>query len=120
MILPIPKYFRILKGVTFDYPFQYLVGSSTTSSPVNLTGYTGIWTITYTGGSTVYNSSASPGQSGVFFGGQSNQPTNGMINLIINRTDTAVIPWKTATYTFQLIDTLNNEYQLLNGGIGVI
>ena len=110
--------------MTFDYPFQYLVGTLNASAPIDLTGYTGSLILTSTNGLTVYsryNSSASPGTSGVFFGGQSHTPTNGIIDLVIIAADTAAITWPSpASYTFSLTDTHSVVSLVLTGTFGIV
>jgi hypothetical protein len=57
---------------------------------------------------------------GVYFGGDSVDYANGIIELYISSSDTSSIPWDTAQYQFALTDTNENTYVLLQGGIGVI
>lgn len=123
MLLPASKLLKVIGGVTFNYPFQYFLGSPQNFAIQNLTGWSGAWTITWTKpspGRLTLTTGATPGTSGVFFGGPSNDLTNGRINLVLVPTDTATIPWTVATYILNLTDPLNNVYQLLKGGIGVV
>lgn len=124
MLLPASKLLKVVKGVTFDYPFQYFIGTPQNFTIQNLTGWHGAWIITWespgSGGQTTLTTGNSPGESGVFFGGPTDDPTTGRIDLVIVPTDTAMIPWTIATYILNLTDPLNNEYQLLAGGIGVV
>ncbi len=123
-ILPVPKLFKVIKGGTFDYRFQYLSGNSTSSTPVNLTGYTARWTITtlvapYTTLAT-YTTGGALGVSGVVFGGDLHDPATGIIDLIISSTDTAAITWTTARYNLTITDSFNVVSPLLTGSIGVV
>jgi hypothetical protein len=121
MILPAPKYFRIVKNITFDYRFTYATGTSIEPAAIDLTGYIGSLVLTLSNGDLItYTTGGSPGTSGVFFGGDNDDPTNGIIDLIITATDTGNIEWTQATYSFEIIDPLANVYLLLVGGFGVV
>jgi hypothetical protein len=118
--LPAPKLLKVIKGATFDYTFQMLSGVVGNAESIDLTGNTGIWTIIPNNGNPIiYTTSASPGSSGVFFGGNTNDPTNGFIQLMITASDTTAIAWTTGTYTFSLSDG-GVVTVLLGGGIGVV
>jgi hypothetical protein len=117
--LPNQKLLKIIKGATFDYTFQFSLGQPGSSSTFNLTNYTGSWVITPGIGSPItYTTGGSAGASGVFFGGDAGDPTNGMIDLVISASDTAVIPWTIGTYTFSIASG-GVVTELLSGGIGI-
>lgn len=119
--LPAPKLLRIVPNTTFDYAFQFILGmpGPGNSDTFDLTGYTGTWTITPNDGSPVtYTSGGDPADSGVFFGGQQGDLTNGSIDLVITAADVSAITWTSGTYTFSLS---NNDVvtPVLKGVIGV-
>jgi hypothetical protein len=95
--------------------FKYLKGTSESGTQVDLTNCTGTWTITWTDGSVAYTNDDSVDGTGVFFP----NPPQGFINLTLSADATTEIPWTFATYTFDLIDPVNGEYRLLDGGIGI-
>ena len=122
MILPATKLFKVIKGTTFDYRFQYLMGNQSSSAPIPLTGYTAQWIITPpTGTATTYTTTLNGNGSGVKFGGDPADPTNGIIDLVISATDTAAIVWRTATHALVLTSPSPvHVTELMTGGMGVI
>jgi hypothetical protein len=117
---PAHKSFRVTAGVTFDYRFQYL---DSASGAIDLTPYTASWTVSWVQGTTVYNNvpaSSMPSQTGVVFGGDSGNPTNGTIDLVFSASDTATFPWTLATYDLRLVHTINGAtFDLLTGAISI-
>lgn len=124
MITPASKLFRVIKGSTFQYRFQYLSGTPQSSVPINLTGYSATWAINWTVpsvGHTYYTTALTPSGSGVVFGGgPPATPSNGIIDLIISSTDSAAIPWTTAQHQFGITDTGGVTLVLITGGIAVV
>jgi hypothetical protein len=123
MILPANHLFKVIQGATFDFRFQFRYGPQASVVPVDLTDYTGTWTITSFDGLTTYASyttGASPGQSGVFFGGDLSDHTTGIIDLVIVGNDTAALSWTTAAYTFSVALPSESPVPLLEGHIAVI
>jgi hypothetical protein len=138
-VLPINKYFRVILGATFDYPFQYLSGVPGNATPVDLTGYTGAWTLHTPDGIVTYTTGASPGESGVFFSmaesphypmptlypaptdypGPLIYASTGVIDLVISASDTAAITWKTIKYNLSITSPLSVVTNLLTGSINV-
>lgn len=101
MILPVLKTFTVTKGVTFDYRFQWMQGVPTSALPQPLTGYTASMAITDWQGVNTYMTlhvGAVLGASGIYFGGDVGDPSNGIIDIIIADTDTATFTWSTARY----------------------
>jgi hypothetical protein len=123
-ILPANKLLKIIVGTTFDYPFQYLVGTPSSSAPFNLTGYTAEWTIVPNGGfiPVTYTTVPTTHGSAVVFGGDGDDPTTGIIDLVISATDSAAIPWLTGVYTLALYSPASPSVvtQLLGGGVGIV
>lgn len=123
MILPANKLFRLIRGVTFDYRFSFLLGAPGSSTGFNLTGYTASWVLTSTDNLTTlatYTTGAASGHSGVFFGGDNNDPTNGIIDLVISDTDTAALIWTRAYHQLALTAPDTTRIELIKGGINVI
>lgn len=121
MILPVLKTFTVTKGTTFTYRFQWLQGVPTSAVPQPLTNFTASMAITSWNGATTYltlATGAAPGASGIFFGGAQNDPTNGVIDIVIAASNTAAFTWTTARYN--LVLTGNSQtYRLLYGSMGV-
>lgn len=117
---PAHKLFSIFKGTTFDYPFQFSLGQPGSAAPVNLSGYSFAWTITWRSGTHTYASGATQGSSGVFLGGPTNDLTSGVIDLVIVAADTATLPWTTATHVLTVTTPTAQVYPLIAGGIGVV
>src|SRR5947209_1833423 len=111
-VLPAAKYFRVIKGITFDYRWVYLQGSSAQS----LVGYTARWYITSLDGLTTYmtlSTGALAGQSGVFFGGDAHDPTNGVVDLVISAADTAALTWTAAAHQLVFTTPTNTTVELM-------
>lgn len=124
MIQPASILFRVIKGTTFTYAFQYLLSTPETSTPVNLAGYSATWSINWTApstGQTLYTvqNGVAANTSGIYFGGPTNDKTTGIITLVIGSADTQSIPWSTAIHQFGITDTAGATQVLFNGGIGV-
>lgn len=101
MILPVLKPLTLTRGVTFDYRFQWLQGVPTSALAQPLAGYTAAMAITDWQGATTYmtlHTGAVNGSSGIYFGGDQNDPSNGIIDIIIDSVDTATFAWPTARY----------------------
>ena len=101
MILPVLKNFTLAKGVGFSYPFQWNQGTPNSALPQNLTGYTASCPLTNYNGTTTYQtlaSGATQGTSGIFFGGQTNDPTNGIITIVLIGSDITALPVTNARY----------------------
>lgn len=146
MILPAQKYLRVIRGATFDYPFQFLDAIEGDTTPIPLNGYTATWTITYDGGQTVYSNvmpialggqfatlvsqvgaiqigapgSTATGRSGVIFGGTGLDLSTGQIDMLITATDTANIPWTNATYLLEVTNPLGAVLPLMEGALAVV
>ena len=143
---PARKLLRIVPNTSFDYQFQYLNGTPASSSgPISLLGLIGIWTIRFTNNALLVLTSNIPtamGQlglrssqplhlqagilggvpqalhSGVYFGGVDNQPTNGLIDLVLTEDDVRAHSWAGSTYTFQITDPVTTlTTTLLTGAL---
>lgn len=119
--LPVLKSFTITPGVVFDYPFVYYQGVPTSQYPLNLTGATAQLLITDPQSDVLLtlNSGVTAPASGIYFGGQEQDPTNGTIDIVISATDTQVA-WQYAKYEMILTTQTLGEQQLLYGSFSVI
>ncbi len=116
MVLPSNHLLKYVPGVEFDFRFQYIAGSAGSTTPVNLTNYLPTWIITDVNGDiTSYNLSV-PGHSGVFFGGDTNNLTTGIIDLILISNDTTAL-LEPAQYQFNITPNDGAEIPLLFGAI---
>lgn len=119
MILPVLKTFTLTRNVTFDYRFQWLQGVPPSAVPQNLTNWTGVLTITdWQGVNTLMTlrTGAVRGATGIYLGGTQADPTNGIIDIIIQNIDSANITWPSARYTFDLTEPNGvTNYNLLYG-----
>lgn len=123
MIIPQTYFFKVIAGATFDYPFRYMAGGINSNTPQDLTNYTASWQITSLDGSVVYNTYSNNtiyGNSGVFFGGDSHDPANGQIDLVINAYDSGNLAWTVAAYTFSVKPSPYVEVPVLVGQLNVI
>jgi hypothetical protein len=123
MFLPVYKPFTVTPGIPFGYRFLYAQGRPGSSTPTNLTGWSGQLRITNGSGTTVYltlSTGASPGTTGIFLGGDTNTPANGLIDLVIDATDAALITWSYARYGLQMTDTSNVPRPLLYGSFTAV
>jgi hypothetical protein len=121
IILPVLKTFAFTRGVDFLYRYQYLQGVPTSARPINLTGASATLTLTSWDGLTTYKtltSGATPGTSGIFFGGGTHNPLDGTIDIVIVAADTSTFTWKYARYNMSLITTLCGDQRLLYGSFG--
>lgn len=110
MLLPVLKNFSVAKGVGFDYRFQWNQGIPISDVPTNLSLYEGVLTISNYNGSMVYSvltSGATSGESGIFYGGASQTPSNGIIDIVIIEADTYALDFSTARYKFMMTPTAN-------------
>lgn len=133
-VLPASKHFKIWKGSTFYYRFQYLQNNS--STPIDLTGYTGtliiknladtqtyliITDVTQQGLGSTRELLGAAGMGSVSangslaFGG-----VNGTVDITILAGATSGFTWTTGHYELLVSDRLGNIIPLLTGGIGVI
>jgi hypothetical protein len=123
MIIPQTYFFKLVAGATFDYSFRLMAGGINTTTPQDLTEYTAIWQITSLDGKTVYDTytnNSIVGNSGVFFGGESYNPTNGQIDLIINAYDSGNLNWTKAAFTLTVSPTPYIVTSILVGQLNVI
>lgn len=58
--------------------------------------------------------------SGVYFGGDSGDPANGIVDLVISANDTSNITWSLAQYRLVLNDPTGVVIVILAGGMGVV
>jgi hypothetical protein len=130
-MFPLPKLFQVTKGSLFDYRWQYVYGDPASNAPVDLTPYTATWVIASADGATIYEtytSGGTPGTSGVFFGGDTDDPHTGIIDLVITASDTRAISWTTARHYFTLTGSGSTYFSpgnygpllVMQGGIGII
>lgn len=90
---------------------------------MNLTGASASCALTSWNGLTTYQtlvSGATPGTSGIFFGGDESDPTNGIIDIVIVFTDTAAFTWKYARYNLALTTTVFGLQRLMYGSFAVV
>lgn len=123
MFLPVYKQFTVTKGVLFDYRFQYQQGVPGTSRLVDLTAATASCALTSWDGLTTYLtlvSGGSPSNSGLFFGGNQNDPTNGIIDIVIKQSDTAAFTFKYARYNLSLTTGTFGQQRLMYGQFAVV
>lgn len=123
MILPVLKNFTCAKGVGFDYPFRWNQGSPNSSLAHNLTGYTATMPLTNYNGTTTYqtlSTGASAGSSGIFFGGGSSDPTNGIIEIVLTGSDITALPVTNARYKLWLTPSGGQPIWLMYGVFTVI
>jgi hypothetical protein len=94
-----------------------------TSRLVDLTAATASCALTSWDGSITYltlTSSASPGTSGLFFGGNQVDPTDGIIDIIIKPSDTNAFTFKYARYNLSLTTGTFGQQRLMYGQFAVI
>ena len=58
--------------------------------------------------------------SGVYLGGSTNDPSNGIVQLFLSATDTTTLAWQNAFYTFAIVDPYQVSTVLLAGNIATI
>ncbi len=116
MIVPGNYLMEYIPGVQFDFRFQYMQGGSASNTPVNLTGYTPTWIVTNANGSIYTYGLGSTNSSGVFFGGQTQTPTNGIIDLILTAIATENLP-SPSQYQFYLAAPSSTPIPLLYGSL---
>lgn len=122
MIISAHHTFKVVRGATFDFRLQYRLGPQTSVVPVDLSPYSAQWTITSLDGNTIYNqfdNGGIIGTSGVFFGGDSNDPTNGIIDLVLTEFDTIDITWTQAAYWLTVRPPTLQVIPLLSGSMAV-
>ena len=123
MILSVLKMFTVTKADLFDYRFQYQQGVPGTGQSVNLTAATASCALTSWDGLTTHQtlvSGATPGTSGLFFGGSNSDPTNGIIDIVIIPADTTNFTWKYARYNLALTTTAFGLQRLMYGSFAVV
>lgn len=112
------------KGVTFDYRFQYLQGVPVSALPEPLAQFSGSMAITNWNVTTTYKTlttGAVGGQSGLFYGGSTQDPTNGIIDIVLIPSDTAAFTFQTARYTLGLTNLSNSVVTwLMYGAVNVV
>lgn len=120
-MLPVLKPFTITPGVVFDYSFTYYQGVPTSQYPLDLTDATAQLEIEDAQGNILLtlNSGVTAPASGIYFGGQEQDPTNGTIDIVISSTDTRV-DWQYAKYEMVLTSLTLGQQQLLYGSFAVI
>jgi hypothetical protein len=120
-VLPANKLLKIVRGTSFDYGFQYLLGTPGSALPADLTGFTANWVISPSGAAPViYTTTLNGYGSGVIFGGGTD-PTTGIIDLVIAYQDTAAIDWMVGIYSLALMTPAGNTViQIMVGSIGVV
>jgi hypothetical protein len=122
MVLPVLKNFTVTKGVTFSYPWQWLIGVVGSNTAQNLTGYTGTMAITDWNAATTYKTLVTGNTlpaSGIYFGGQQQTPSNGIIDIVISATDTAAFTFATARYNLSVTAPDTTVTRLLYGTVVV-
>lgn len=107
MIIPYSHTFQIIAGTTFDFRFQYMVGPQGTTNPVDLSSSSLTWRILSPDQSTQLESYTSTNAyiqtvSGVYVGSTSNDPKNGLIDLVLSASDTGSFSWATAFYSLDV------------------
>lgn len=123
IILPVLKNFSCAQGVGFDYRFQWLQGSPNSALPEDLSTYTATMPLTNYNGGTTYQtltSSASPGQSGLFFGGDTHTPADGIIDIVLIGSDITALPVSNVRYKLWLTPTSGQPIWLMYGVFTVI
>jgi hypothetical protein len=116
MILPANHLLKYIPGVLFDFRFQYIQGPSGSTNPVDLTNYTAQWIVTDTNGAVITYHLGTTGHSGIFFGGDGVDPTNGIIDLILIANDTTALLGP-ANYQFLVTPPEATSVPLLFGSI---
>jgi hypothetical protein len=120
MIIPTRHQFKMIAGAAFDFRFVYLLGPPSSQVPIDLSEYLATWTITSLDGLTMYASYTGPSQpssSGVFFGGSTNDPTTGIIDLIITAEDSTTQSWTQANYMLSVTPPDQQTVPLMQGTI---
>lgn len=92
-----------MKGASFDYRFQWLNDNGITTTPQNLTGFTGRCALKSIQGETTYLTLTSENE-GIVFGGES-----GLIDIKISAATTEAITWSAAAYTLFVLNPNSNE-----------
>lgn len=119
---PAVKRFEINPGLPFSYSFTFNQGSALSQYPVDLTNATGQLTIQDNiGNPTLVLSSTPPvsGGTGIYFGGPSQTPSNGIIELLISSSDTSTITWQYGNYVLVLTTPEFGELPLMRGSFAV-
>lgn len=121
-IIPAYHSLKMFKGVTYDFRFKYAI-DPTSQLPVDLSGFQATWTICdITDDTNIFNcfyANQLYGTSGVFFGGDTLNPTNGLIDLIIVAGDTYCLDWTQANYLLELRSPRGTDYPILRGSINL-
>ena len=123
MIQPAHHLFKLIAGATFNFRFQYLVADQPSVTPVDLSAYSALWTITSLNQAITYMEYPSGGiigTSGVFFGGDLHDAKTGIIDLVITDFDTASLPWTAAAYILTVMPPTLITIPLLLGSLNVV
>lgn len=105
--LPAKTNFRIWRGGTFRYRFQWMIETSGTLEPQNTSGFTGTFIVVATDSIEpwiVLTNSLDVHGSGLIFGG-----ANGLVDIIISSHATKEITWESASYEFFVHDPVAEE-----------
>lgn len=124
MFQSVLKPFVITPGVPFTYPFTYYQGPPTTYATVDMTGASSKLVITDGLNNVLLTllSSSSSAQSpptGIYFGGQQQTPTNGIVTLVIDAPTTTAITWKYAKYDLTLTTNIFGLQRLMYGSFAI-
>ena len=124
--LPARKNFPFWRGSTFRYSFEWrdetLVEGKPVSKPHDLTGYTGRCTIAPVAGESgspieLVNVTYSSHTSGIIFGGSSEEPANGLVEIYVKQEAFEAITWKKGNFTLYAKEPggAEDDYPLLTG-----
>lgn len=121
---PALKTFTVNPGVTFDYSFIFYQGGPGSQLPVDLTNATAQLNIQDGFGIELLQLNNQTGAintafSGIYFGGQEGNPTNGTIDIVISAEDSTAITWRYARYVMTLTTTSLGQQEPLYGSFVV-
>ena len=119
--LPVLKQYTFTPGFPFSYSFIYYQGVPTTAAVVDLTGASAQLVIaSSTATILTINSGATMPATGIYFGGQENTPTNGIVEIYIDAADASAIPTPYTQYTLSLTTNAFGLQQVLYGSFASV
>ncbi len=113
--LPAKKNLPIWQESTFRYQFEWKDDDGKSVKPHDLTGYTGRAILKGDDGSELELTTEN---GGIHFGGISDEPTNGLVEIYLTKAQTEALTWKKrASFTLKVVEPNppNDDFPLLTG-----
>lgn len=115
--LPAKRSFHWWRGGTFRYAFEWLDNDGKTTLPHDLTEYTGLCVLEPARNEPGTPLTLTHENGGILFGGPSDEPDTGIVELYISKAQFEAVEWKKATYTLFVAEPSapEDDYSLLTG-----